>query len=479
MSLLDGLKNEMTNPIRLANDQFNFDMAMEQDCVLEAATNAKLSDEDIAAILSGDDDIPTDEDPEEGGEEALIEQTAVECFCASAYMYNDASITTEGFIRDLSDKFKNWWTYRKDRKQNLKARQKLREELQFKITRTKTEDILKDITDAAKGILIDMTDTEIADAKRKIQINGDQTCGVKKVNGIRFVVISSEANTFVSAIGCIDPGALIKCLEEDPYKEMPKWMMLDKNEADSRLVVEFDAGFVSVLLSAPIVPNDNGKGVMDVSVESFENFLDSLPSADGETPDEIMAATEAALGALPMETQMYLDDVATEGLKEKIQGIKDKYEAKKLDKAQVTVLANKLKGMRPDSVVKKFVAAAKPILLSMKAEDKNALMDPNNGGSSQYLKVSGIDIVYCVDENGSLTVLYAAIDPSKRASKQVWGNNSKTYTTDTFTLNEIAKIINDPIPAIQAAAEEGWNQEGIDPESPVMEHLLDTLLSQR
>ena len=314
-------------------------------------------------------------------------------------MYNDASITTEGFIRDLSDKFKNWWTYRKDRKQNLKARQKLREELQFKITRTKTEDILKDITDAAKGILIDMTDTEIADAKRKIQINGDQTCGVKKVGNW------SEANTFVSAIGCIDPGALIKCLEEDPYKEMPKWMMLDKNEADSRLVVEFDAGFVSVLLSAPMVPNDNGKGVMDVSVESFENFLDSLPSADGETPDEIMAATEAALGALPMETQMYLDDVATEGLKEKIQGIKDRYEAKKLDKAQVTVLANKLKGMRPDSVVKKFVAAAKPILLSMKAEDKNALMDPNNGGSSQYLKVSGIDIVYCVDENGSLTVL--------------------------------------------------------------------------
>jgi len=473
MSLLDGLKNEMINPVRLANDEFEFGEAMEQDCALEAATNAKLSDEDIAAILGGDDDIPSDDDPGDAGDEALIEQTAVECFCASAYMYND--IAEEGFIRDLSDKFKNWWTYRKDHKVNLKARAKLREELAFKIRRTKIDDVLKDITNAAKGILIDMTDTELADAKRKVQITGDQNLHVKKINGIRFIAISDENGYYVNAIGCIDGGALVKVLEEDPYKEMPKWIMADKNEADiQRLVVEFDVEFVAILLTAPIVPNDNGKGVMSTSIESM---LDSLPNAEGETPAEIMAATEAALGALPIETQIYLDEVATEGLKEKVQELKDKHDAKKLDKAKVTVMENQLKGMKPESVIRKFVAACKTALLPMNSEDKNTLM---NDADPHYLKVSGIDIVYYLNSDGSLACLYAAYDPEKLPKGQgVWGKKGKNYNVETFNLPEIAKLIINPIPAVQAAAEEGWGEDGIEPDSPVMEHLLNTILSQR
>ncbi|MCM1214009.1 MAG: hypothetical protein NC548_05765 [Lachnospiraceae bacterium] len=474
MSLLDGLKDEMINPLRLANDEFSFGEAMEQDLVLEAATNAKLSDEDIAAILGGDDDIPSDDDPEGGDNEALIEETAIECFCASAYAYND--IVEEGFIKDLSDKFKNWWAYRKDRKVNLKARTKLREELQFKVTRTKVDDVLKDITNAAKGILIDMTDTELADAKRKVQITGDQNLHIKKVNGIRFIAVSNENGYYVNAIGCIDGGALIKVLEEDPLKEMPKWMMLNKNDSEvQRIVVDFDAEFVAILLTAPIVPNDNDKGVMATSIESM---LDSLPSAEGETPEEIMAVTEAMLGRLPIETQMYLDDVATEGLKEKIQGMKDAHEAKKLDKAKLTVLTHQLKGMKPESVVRKFVAAGKAILLPMNAEDKNSLMD--DASNPQYLKVSGIDIVYYLSDDGSLAMLYAAYDPEKLKKGQgVWGKKGKNYNVETFNLSDIAKMIQNPAVAVQAAAEEGWNEDGIEPDSPVMEHLLDMLLQQR
>lgn len=62
MSLLDGVKKSLQNP--LLDNERDFELAMECDfeAVLEKAVERQLSDADIAAILAGEDDLPDDED---------------------------------------------------------------------------------------------------------------------------------------------------------------------------------------------------------------------------------------------------------------------------------------------------------------------------------------------------------------------------------------------------------------------------------
>lgn len=62
MSLLDGVKKSLQNP--LLDNERDFELAMECDfdAVLEKAVERQLSDADITAILTGEDDLPDDED---------------------------------------------------------------------------------------------------------------------------------------------------------------------------------------------------------------------------------------------------------------------------------------------------------------------------------------------------------------------------------------------------------------------------------
>ena len=62
MSLLDGLKDSMKNPLAENNEDMEFVLESDFDLALERATDVRLSPEDIRAILNGDDDIPDDED---------------------------------------------------------------------------------------------------------------------------------------------------------------------------------------------------------------------------------------------------------------------------------------------------------------------------------------------------------------------------------------------------------------------------------
>ena len=62
MSLLDGLKDSMKNPLAENNDDMSFVLESDFELALEKAIDVKLSPEDIKAILNGDDDIPDDED---------------------------------------------------------------------------------------------------------------------------------------------------------------------------------------------------------------------------------------------------------------------------------------------------------------------------------------------------------------------------------------------------------------------------------
>ena len=62
MSLLDGLKDSMKNPLAENNEDMEFVLESDFDLALEKATDVRLSPEDIRAILNGDDDIPDDED---------------------------------------------------------------------------------------------------------------------------------------------------------------------------------------------------------------------------------------------------------------------------------------------------------------------------------------------------------------------------------------------------------------------------------
>lgn len=61
MALLDGLNEELRNP--LLENELDFRLAEEADfeAGLEAATEKQLSDADVAAILGGADDLPQDE----------------------------------------------------------------------------------------------------------------------------------------------------------------------------------------------------------------------------------------------------------------------------------------------------------------------------------------------------------------------------------------------------------------------------------
>lgn len=62
MSLLDGLKDSLKNPLAENNDEMEFILESDFETALEKAIDVKLSPADIAAILNGDDDIDDDED---------------------------------------------------------------------------------------------------------------------------------------------------------------------------------------------------------------------------------------------------------------------------------------------------------------------------------------------------------------------------------------------------------------------------------
>ena len=62
MSLLDGLKDSMKNPLAENNSDMEFVLESDFELALEKATDVKLSPEDIRAILNGDDDIDYEED---------------------------------------------------------------------------------------------------------------------------------------------------------------------------------------------------------------------------------------------------------------------------------------------------------------------------------------------------------------------------------------------------------------------------------
>ena len=62
MSLLDGLKDSMKNPLAENNNDMEFVLESDFELALEKATDVKLSPEDIRAILNGDDDIDDEED---------------------------------------------------------------------------------------------------------------------------------------------------------------------------------------------------------------------------------------------------------------------------------------------------------------------------------------------------------------------------------------------------------------------------------
>lgn len=62
MSLLDGLKDSMKNPLAENNSDMEFVLESDFELALERATDVKLSPEDIKAILNGDDDIDDEED---------------------------------------------------------------------------------------------------------------------------------------------------------------------------------------------------------------------------------------------------------------------------------------------------------------------------------------------------------------------------------------------------------------------------------
>lgn len=62
MSLLDGLKESLKNPLADNNDDMRFALESDFEFALERAIDAKLSPADIAAILNGEDDIDDAED---------------------------------------------------------------------------------------------------------------------------------------------------------------------------------------------------------------------------------------------------------------------------------------------------------------------------------------------------------------------------------------------------------------------------------
>lgn len=94
MSLLDGLKLEMKNPLAENNDEIDFVMESAFDIALEKETDKKLSEDDIEAILRGDDDI----DPEEDDSSAALE-SALE---ALDNILSSSDVTDNSFATDLT-----------------------------------------------------------------------------------------------------------------------------------------------------------------------------------------------------------------------------------------------------------------------------------------------------------------------------------------------------------------------------------------
>ncbi len=94
MSLLDGLKLEMKNPLAENNDEMDFVMESAFDIALEKETDKKLSEDDIEAILRGDDDI----DPEEDDSSAALE-SALE---ALDNILSSSDVTDKSFATDLT-----------------------------------------------------------------------------------------------------------------------------------------------------------------------------------------------------------------------------------------------------------------------------------------------------------------------------------------------------------------------------------------
>lgn len=62
MSLLNGLKEHLKNPLADNNDEIDFALESDFEVALEKEIDVRLSPEDIAAILNGDDDVDDDED---------------------------------------------------------------------------------------------------------------------------------------------------------------------------------------------------------------------------------------------------------------------------------------------------------------------------------------------------------------------------------------------------------------------------------
>ena len=75
MSLLDGLKEQLKNPLADNNEEIEFALESDFEVALEKAIDVKLSPADIAAILNGDDsdlEMDREEDDEVISEEALL-----------------------------------------------------------------------------------------------------------------------------------------------------------------------------------------------------------------------------------------------------------------------------------------------------------------------------------------------------------------------------------------------------------------------
>ena len=82
MSLLDGLKDSLRNPLAENNEDMNLVLESDFELTLEKAIDVKLSPADIAAILNGDDDIDDDEDDIDDPEDDIDKDTVKDLECA-------------------------------------------------------------------------------------------------------------------------------------------------------------------------------------------------------------------------------------------------------------------------------------------------------------------------------------------------------------------------------------------------------------
>lgn len=71
MSLLDGLKDSMKNPLAENYEDMRFALESDFEFALERATDVKLSPADIAAILNGEDDVDDEEDDLDDAEDDI------------------------------------------------------------------------------------------------------------------------------------------------------------------------------------------------------------------------------------------------------------------------------------------------------------------------------------------------------------------------------------------------------------------------